>query len=136
CTLLAAAGLFVRSLSRLEAVDLGFATRGVVLSQLSLSRENFDTDAKLASWYDTLLGRLASTPGVEAAALASTPPLVGGGDTAVHPDGHPPTSDAERRYAHLRSVDGDYFEALGMRLLSGRTFTPKDRQGTPAVVVI
>ena len=62
CTLLAAAGLFVRSLSRLEAVDPGFAARGVVLSQLSLSRETFDTDAKLAGWYESLLGQLSLTP--------------------------------------------------------------------------
>jgi putative ABC transport system permease protein len=55
CALLAAAGLFVRSLWRLEAVDPGFATRGVVLSQLSLSRASFDTDAKLASWYAVLI---------------------------------------------------------------------------------
>ncbi len=136
CTLLAAAGLFVRSLSRLEAVDPGFAARGVVLSQLSLSRETFDTDAKLAGWYESLLGQLSSTPGVEAAALASAPPLVGAGDTAVHPEGHAPASDAERRFAQLRYVDGQYFRALGMRVLSGRTFTPEDRVGAPPVVVI
>ena len=63
CTLLAAAGLFVRSLSRLEAVDPGFAARGVVLSQLSLSRETFDTDAKLAGWYESLLGQLCVDTG-------------------------------------------------------------------------
>ena len=120
----------------MEAVDRGFAARGVVLSQLSLSRETFDTDAKLAGWYESLLGQLSSTPGVEAATLASAPPLVGAGDTAVHPEGHAPASDAERRFAQLRYVDGQYFRALGMRVLSGRTFTPEDRMGAPPVVVI
>ena len=136
CALLAAAGLFVRSLWRLEAVDPGFATRGVVLSQLSLSRASFDTDAKLASWYAALIGRLSAMPGVEAVALASGPPLVGGGDSAVHPEGHAPVSDAERRFAQLRYVDGQYFLALGMRVVAGRAFTPSDRLGTPPVVVI
>jgi putative ABC transport system permease protein len=136
CTLLAGAGLFVRSLWRLEAVDPGFAAQGVVLSQLSLPLDSFDTDAKLANWYESLLARLSSTPGVEAVALASAPPLVGGGDTAVYREGHAPASDAERRFAQLRYVDGEYFGALGMRVVRGRSFTPGDRQAGPSVVVI
>jgi putative ABC transport system permease protein len=136
CTLLAGAGLFVRSLWRLQAVDPGFAARGVVLSQLSLSPDSFDTDGKVASWYESLLARLASEPGVEAVALASAPPLVGAGDTAVYREGHSPASDADRRFAQLRYVDGDYFRALGMRVVGGRTFTPADRPGTPPVVMI
>ncbi len=136
CTLLAAAGLFVQSLWRLKAVDPGFTARGVVLSQLSLPPGSFDTDAKLASWYESLLERLSSAPGIEAAALASAPPLIGAGDTSVHPEGDPPASDADRRFAQLRYVDGDYFAALGMRIVRGRAFTPDDRPGAPSSVVI
>jgi putative ABC transport system permease protein len=136
CTLLAAAGLFVQSLWRLQAVDPGFTARGVVLSQLSLPRDSFDTDVKLASWYQSLLERLSSASGVEAAALASAPPLIGAGDTAVHPEGDAPASDADRRFAQLRYVDGDYFAALGMRVVRGRAFTPDDRPGAPSTVVI
>jgi putative ABC transport system permease protein len=136
CTLLAGAGLFMRSLWRLQAVDPGFAARGVVLSQLSLPQDRFDTDAKVASWYESLLARFSSEPGVEAAALASAPPLVGAGDTAVYREGHSPASDADRRFAQLRYVDGNYFRALGMRVVGGRTFTAADRPGTPPVVMI
>jgi putative ABC transport system permease protein len=136
CTLLAAAGLFVQSLWRLQSVDPGFNARGVVLSELSLPADRFDTDTKLATWYESLLAKLASTSGVEAVALASGPPLIGGGDTAVYQEGHPPASDADRRFAQLRYVDGEYFAALGMRTASGRTFTQADRIGAPPVVVI
>ena len=136
CTLLAAAGLFVRSLWRLQSVDPGFSARGVVLSQLSLPPDRFDSDARVASWYESLLARLSSATGVEAAALASAPPLVGGGDTSVHRDGNAPSSDADRRFAQLRYVDGDYFGGLGMRVASGRPFTTADRSGGPPVVVI
>jgi putative ABC transport system permease protein len=136
CTLLVAAGLFVQSLWRLQSVDPGFTARGVVVSQLSLPTDRFDTDAKLASWYESLLTRLSSQQGVEAAALASAPPLVGAGDTAVHRESNAPASDADRRFAQLRYVDGDYFPALGMPTASGRTFTPADRLGTPPAVVI
>jgi putative ABC transport system permease protein len=136
CTLLVAAGLFVQSLWRLQSVDPGFTARGVVLGQVSLPRDRFDTDAKLASWYEALLARLSSTSGVEAAALASAPPLVGAGDTAFYQEGHPPASDSDRRFAQVRYVDGQYFSALGMRIVTGRTFARPDRIGAPPVVVI
>jgi putative ABC transport system permease protein len=136
CTLLAAAGLFVQSLWRLQSVDPGFNARGVVLSQVSLPPGTFNSDVKVASWYQALLAHLSSAAGVEAAALASGPPLVGGGDTAVHREGNAPASDADRRFAQLRYVDGDYFAALGMGVASGRPFTPADRSGAPPVVVI
>ncbi len=135
-TMLAAAGLFVQSLWRLQSVDPGFSARNVVLSQLSLPPETFDSDARVASWYESLLARLSSAAGVEAAALASAPPLVGAGDTAVHREGNAPVSDAARRFAQLRYVDGHYFAALAMRVTSGRPFTTADRSGAPPVVVI
>jgi putative ABC transport system permease protein len=136
CTLLAAAGLFMQSLWRLQSVDPGFNARGVVVSHLSLPPDTFDSDGKVAAWYESLLERLSSAAGVEAAALASAPPLVGANDTAVHREGNAPASDADRRFAQLRDVDGDYFGAVGMRMTSGRPFTPADRSGAPPVVVI
>jgi putative ABC transport system permease protein len=136
CTLLAAAGMFVQSLWRLQSVDPGFNARGVVVSHLSLPQDTFDSDAKVANWYESLLARLSSAAGVEAAALASAPPLVGANDTAVHREGNAPASDADRRFAQLRYVDGDYFAALGMRMTSGRPFATTDRSGAPSVVVI
>ena len=47
-----------------------------------------------------------------------------------------PASDADRRFAQLRYLDGDYFGTLGMRVTSGRAFTTADRSGAPPVVVI
>ena len=136
CTLLAAAALFLQSLWRLQSVDPGFNARGVVLSQVSLPPATFDSDAKVVSWYESLLEQVSSAAGVEAAALVSAPPLVGAGDTAVHREGKAPTSDADRRFAQLRYVDGDYFAALEMRVTSGRVFMRADRSGAPPVVVI
>jgi putative ABC transport system permease protein len=136
CTLVAVAGLFVQSLWRLQAVETGFSTRDVVLTHISLPQDSFDSDQKLAVWYQSLLERLSSTAGIEAAGLASAPPLVGAGDTAVHPQGEPPLSDKDRRFAQLRYVDGDYFFALEMPIVAGRALSPTDRVGTPPVVVI
>lgn len=69
-------------------MDPGFGVRGVAFSHIALPVDRFDTDAKVGAWYDALLKRLKSAPGVEAAGLASVPPLTGGGDTAVHREGH------------------------------------------------
>ena len=121
---------------KLQSVDPGFNARNVVLSHLSLPPETFDSEAKIASWYESLLARLSSAAGVEAAALVSAPPLAGAGDTAVHREGNAPTSDADRRFAQLRYVDGHYFAALAMRVTSGRLFTTADRSGAPPSVVI
>jgi putative ABC transport system permease protein len=136
CTLVAVAGLFVQSLLRLQTVDPGFSTRGVVLSHISLPPDNFDSEQRVAAWLDSLLERLSAVPAVEAAGLASAPPLVGAGDTAVHPEGSPPVSDKDRRFAQLRYADGGYFSTLGIRVISGRTFTSSDRAGAPPVAVI
>ena len=86
CTLLAAAGLFVQSLWRLQSVDPGFSARDVVLSRLSLPPDTYDSDAKVASWYASLLVRLSSAAGVEAAALGSAPRVV------LSPSGSTPSS--------------------------------------------
>ena len=74
---------------------------------------------------------------MEAAALATSPPLIGGNDTAVHPEGRPPASQADRQFAQVRWIQGRYFEALQVPSLKGRVFD--DRldlpDGFPVVVI-
>jgi predicted permease len=82
-----------------------------------------------------LLERLTSAPGVEAAGLGSSPPLTGANDTAVHRLGRPPASDKDRRFAQLRYVSGEYFAALRVPLVAGRTFSA-DAAGTAPVAVV
>ena len=70
------------SLARLQAIDVGFATD--VLAQIALPPGAHDSLDRVEAFYTALAERLAELPGVEAAALATSPPLAGANDTAVH----------------------------------------------------
>ncbi len=76
--LLVAAGLCVRSLARLQAVDPGFRTSQLTAFGLYLPAKNYPSPQSQVSFYEQLLARLNATPGVEVAAATSVLPLSGG----------------------------------------------------------
>jgi ABC-type antimicrobial peptide transport system permease subunit len=79
---------------------------------------------------------LASTPGIEAVTLASDAPLTGYATDHVIADGDAPPADGRGATTPYTVVDEDYFAALGVDVLSGRTFDSRDRAGASEVVVI
>lgn len=134
--LLVAAGLLARSFARLQAVDVGFAT-DVLMAQISLPAQQYQSLDAVERFYTRLADELAALPGVEAAALATAPPLTGGNDTAVHREGRPPAGQADRQFAQIRWVQGAYFRALQIPLRQGRVFDDRrDHPSSPPVVVI
>jgi predicted permease len=125
--LLVSAGLMFKSLLRLQAVQLGFAPEHV-LTMAAPARQ-----AK-PEFYEQLLARVQALPGVEAASLGSTAPLLGyASKTAM---------DIQDRTAQqqvgvgLHSVSPGYFQTLGIALRRGRVFTPQDRAGAPRVALL
>jgi putative ABC transport system permease protein len=134
--LLVGAGLLARSLARLQAVEVGFAS-DVLLAEIALPPEVYGSLDKVEAFFTALSERLNGLPGIEAAALATSPPLAGANDTSVYPEGEPPAAPADRRFAQIRWVQGDYFGALGIPVLRGRVFDDRaDGPGAPPVVVI
>jgi putative ABC transport system permease protein len=135
--LLASAGVFLKSLSRLREVDVGFRPHGVMTAALTLPERQYDTPTKQIAFLRSALEHLASEPGVESAAAGVPLPFSGYGGSAsfgiegrVLPPGDPgPHGD-------IRLVSPGYFETLGIRLIRGRTFTDQDREGTQPVAVI
>jgi putative ABC transport system permease protein len=124
--LMASAGLMVKSLLRLQSVSLGFSPEDVVT--MSLNGRGVKQE-----FYEQLLARVQAMPGVEAAGMASTAPLLGYSSvTAMDIEGQPPMDTS----IGLHSVSSDYFATLGIRLIRGRVFTEQDRIGTPRVAVI
>ena len=124
--LLAGAGLMLKSLSRLHAVGLGFDPENV-LTMAAPSR-----DAK-PEFYEQLLARVAALPGVEAAGLGSTAPLLGHASmTSMEIEGR----GGGEAGVGLHSVSPGYFEALRIPLVRGRVFTERDRAGAPRVALI
>jgi putative ABC transport system permease protein len=128
--LLASAGLMIKSLVRLQAVNLGFEPAGVTTMSL------FGRGVKL-EFYNELLARVQAMPGVESASVASTAPLLGYSSmTIMDIKDQPAVESAGPAIVALHSVSPDYFATLGIRLRQGRVFTEQDRIGAPRVAVI
>jgi predicted permease len=136
-TLLAGAGLLLRSFARLTTVDPGFRPAGASTFSLSLSPLRYDGPAKQEQFGRTLLSRLDRIPGVSASAISFGLPLSGSsfGFTFTIA-GRGEQSGAEEPRAQVRIASPGYLGAMGIPLLRGRWFTDDDRRGAPPVVVI
>ena len=135
--LLSGAALLVRGFLRLVAIDPGFTPSAVTLTPLPLPDDRYDTDASIEGFYGALLARLTASPGIEAAALATAPPLAGANDTAVYREGRPPAAASDRRFAQIRRIQGPYFGTLGIPIVAGRAFDDRaDGPGARDVVIV
>ena len=134
--LLTGAGLLVRSLMQLLQEQKGFDAANVLTFTISLQGNRYE-EAAQARFFDELLARISALPGVIDAAATNHLPL-GRGDTngGFEIEGVTYADNDPRPYAKKRIVSPAYFEALGIPLLSGRSFVQEDRQGAPDVVVI
>jgi predicted permease len=131
--LLVGAALLARSFQRLVQQDPGFSpARAVTVNlQLPYSYNNF---RKIADFYDQLLTSLRATPGVTGAGLANFLPLDAAWRLPFLVDGRPRPTDAPQ--AQNQSVDEDYFKVIGVPLLNGRFFEPRDTADAQGVVLI
>ncbi|MGD2153667.1 MAG: ABC transporter permease, partial [Gemmatimonadales bacterium] len=135
--LLVGSGLLIRSFLRLQQEELGFEPQGVITAQVRLPR-TYGPERPPQQFYDAALQRIRALPGVEAAGAITDLPVIGGFGpwNYVHAEGHPAATPADRRGATRRVVDPGYFEAMGIPLLSGRTFVRSDVPDGPNVGII
>jgi putative ABC transport system permease protein len=134
-TLVIAAGLLIRSFSRLMHLDPGFRSDHVVTFQLSLPITKYQERQQVADYCAELLRRIAALPGVVSAGLTWSPPLGGLRATSeVDVEGHPATA-GQTKEAALQPASAHYFRTLGIPLVRGRFFTERD-DGRAAPVVI
>jgi putative ABC transport system permease protein len=134
--LLVVSGLFVSSLTRLLRADTGFTSEGAVTIEVAPGSTKYPDTAERAVLYDRIFERVRPMPGVTAAAWTSALPLTGETwvdailrpDRAVSPDARPS--------ANYRFIGPEYFHAIGMPILLGRSIEPEDRTSpvTPAVI--
>ncbi|MCU1237289.1 MAG: hypothetical protein JWP63_5256, partial [Candidatus Solibacter sp.] len=133
--LLAGAGLFVRSLHRLESVDLGFHREGILTMEVTPERRMFGT----AEWLDVqakLIDQVRRIPGVRSAGLATMTPMSGRDRGAVvEIPGFVPQVETDK-HIHLAAVSPEYFETLGVPLLLGRAFTDRDNGSAPKAAIL
>lgn len=137
-TLVVGAGLFVRSLIHLQAVDLGFQPHGLLVANIVPPRGTYQGPDAVRALYDQTRARASSLGGVEAASLTSMLPLSGGDINLTFAiGGRPePRTPGEAPVASYRAVSPNYFSTMGMSILAGRALTDDDRAGMPTVTVI
>ncbi|AHG93091.1 permease (plasmid) [Gemmatirosa kalamazoonensis] len=132
--LLVGAGLFVRSLRRIGALDFGYEPARLVFAEASFP-DAVPSDVQLAA-YDRLLERARRVPGVERAALSTTSPFwsLVAGDLTI------PGFDSLRTlgvgFPIYNAVSADYFATAGIRVVRGRPITAADVEGAPRVALV
>jgi predicted permease len=135
--LLASTGLFLKSLSRLQDVNLGFRPHGVMTAVLSLSDRQYETGAKQSALFREILQRLSNAPGVTSAAAAYPLPFSGfGGSASFAIEGRPKTPGDPGPHGDVQTISPGYFSTMGIPILRGREFTAEDREDGQAVVMI
>jgi putative ABC transport system permease protein len=132
--LLGSATLTVRSLHALTRVDPGFSMDGLVTANIALNGQRYSKDAASAAFYDELTERLRAVPGVLGAGATAKLPLDGSSWTSqYYLESRPEFKGSELRH---KSVTPGYLEAIGHRVLAGRTIDATDRADLPPVIVI
>jgi putative ABC transport system permease protein len=135
--LLIGAGLMAKSLWVLMRVEPGFRTENILTARLSLPRSRYPDNLRIAAFERELLDRLRGTPGVQSAGVATYLPLSGSDNGwSFFIEGRPPLPVGVYNMAKYRPVSAGYFEAIGIPLLQGRSFTVSDTAESPWVVVI
>jgi putative ABC transport system permease protein len=135
--LLVGAGLMLRSFARILAVDPGFDPNRVVTAQLSIPDAAYPKLAQAASFYQQMLRRLASLPGVEAVGTATPLPFAGNTwITSFRRLDRPEPAPSDRFHAHYAAATSGSFRALRIPLQSGRLLDDGDVRGRPRVVLV
>jgi len=135
--LLVGAGLLLRSFSRMQDVPPGFQTDHLLVADIPVSQTAYAKPEQRYEFFDRLVERAKSLPGIRSAGAASFLPVSGGG-SIIHFNikGRPPKTPHEFIAAGYRAITPKYLETLGVPLLRGRTITAADQEKSPAVVVI
>ena len=132
--LLVGAGLMLRSFYRVLHADAGFRAEGVVIANLSMPLTGYSEPAQRIALFERVLAELKSQPGVRGA--AATLPLLGGWQSSFSVEGKPEPPPGQRPSADIARVSTDYFSVMGIRVLEGRVFEERDRDGAPAVCIV
>jgi predicted permease len=135
--LLTASGLLLRSFSKMSAVDLGFRPDHVATAYYTLPRTQYSTQAQIDNFNNKLLQQLRQLPGTQSVGRTDNLPTAGSGDSqSFVADGYVNPRGSEQTVASRSHVIGDYFKAIGIRLIHGRYFNESDDATQQLVVVV
>jgi putative ABC transport system permease protein len=134
--LLVGAALFVRSFLALSRSDGGFATNNLLTVRTFLPGESYETAAQRTRRAAELVRGLETLPGVAVAAASNTVPLSGGGTRSnVQLEGRSAAPGEEPR-VYFTGVTSGFFNALGLRVMTGRGFTEQEASDSSGVALV
>lgn len=134
--LLVAAGLVVRALRQLQTMNPGFDVENGLIMSFDLGLQGYD-EARGREFERQLIERVKALPGVRAASLTDLFPLsLNDSNSDFYVEGQPAVRGANAPLAMRASVGQDYFKAMNIPLLAGRSFEERDEENAPRVVVI
>src|SRR5579864_8008816 len=135
--LLVGAGLMMKSLYRLMSVNPGFRPDRVLNMEMDLRTQQYSKDPAILNFWQQVLARVRTLPGVESAATGTVVPLTGShsrGDITI--EGMALPTPGNFPHPDIHEVSPAFTSTLGIPLLRGRTFTDTDKQGAPFVGMV
>ncbi len=135
--LMISAGLMLRSLRELRAVDPGFDTDNLLTLRVSLPDQLYPSDSERSEFFERTVAEIAALPGVRSASASSMIPLLGSNsNSGMSIEDHPISDPADTIFVGNEAVTPGYCETMGIPLLEGREFNAFDRSDTAGVIII
>ena len=137
-TVVAAAGLLIRSVLRLQSVDLGLPAERLLLVDLNVPQAKYQERLRRAQFADDVIAQLESAPSIASATPVNVSPFTGQGWDlpAFMAEGQSADEADANPSLNLESVHPNYFETFEVPLVRGRAFTAAEREGAPVVAIV
>jgi predicted permease len=135
--LLVGAGVLLASFERVTRIDPGFRTENILTGTVSLPAARYADNDSMRSAAARLLERIRAVPGVQAAGLTTSLPFSGNySDSVILAEGYQMSPGESLISPSQVAASEGYFEAMGVKLVSGRFFNPDDTTGRPRALII
>jgi putative ABC transport system permease protein len=129
-------GAFLRSFQKTRAVDPGFRPDHVLVASYQLPINQYATNSSVERFNRSVIERLRGKPGLVAAGITNSLPATGFTGMAAYTIEGQRAEGWKLKFAAFSASEGDYFKAMSIPLLDGRTFTEVDRANMPLVVIV
>jgi putative ABC transport system permease protein len=136
CALLIAAGLMIKSVTQLQQVQMPFAIGNILTARVDLPEKSYPDSAASIRFFEQLLPKVQTVPGIEAATLTDGLPAAGNGLISVQIEGKAYAEQSDYPLAREGIVTAGYFDTFQTKVLSGREFTSADVTTSQPVAVI
>jgi predicted permease len=134
--LLTVSGALLRSFQNMRAVDPGFRPEHVLVAKYQLPLTQYGNEAVVDTFNRSIVERLSAKPGVTSVGITNALPGFSSFGLAAYTIEDQPVESWKLQFAAFSFLYGDYFGAMRIPVLEGRTFTERDRGDAPLVIVV